>query len=1196
MTPDRSQDPLRTVDHLPPVDSVDSLPANSTVDDVRTTPHIPSPLPEAPVIAGYRITEEIARGGMGCVYGGHDLMLDREVAIKTLLPGANAERFVTEAKITARLPHPNIPPVHALGTLPNGTPWLAMKRIHGQTLAALLKARPWPSGDLSRFVQIFEQIAQAVGFAHRRGVIHRDLKPLNVMVGEFGEVQVMDWGLAKYLESHNHPGAETESRDRAGVESTHAGAILGTPGYMSPEQARGEPVDARADVFALGSILAAILTGKPAFVGTTARETIDRSASADLADVLMRLNSCSADAELIALARRCLEAKPENRPGDARVVADEVAAYRAGVEARLRRAETERAEAQVREAEDRKRRRVVLWAGGLIGAVLLAGIVGTSWGLFEALNQTARAEKETERKDQALRAETAALQKAQERGNNLLLGLDTLTADIVGESLSQQREGASPEQKKFLASVLPLYQQLVREMGEDKDTRVRAADAAYRVGLIEHQLGRLEEGVVAFEKALRFYEQLAAENPSVSHYQLCVSSIHGNLGLLLTGLGRPKEAERHYRQGMAIQEKHLAENPKALEFLSALAQGANNLGELLRQQKQSSEAEQLHRRSLKWRQELFKLYPENSRVRSELGESYGSLGLVLKDSGKWQEAEEAYLQAIQVQERLLASHPSKPAYRFHQCKFYYNLAVLYDRKGNRKEAEEFYRKAIEGMEKLAAEFPAVPDYGSVLANCSTGLGILLKSQGRLAEAEQQIRQGLTALTKLASENQTIPDYASDLAMTYGKLGSLLRSQKKEVEAENSFREALKIWEKLNQHHPSQPAFFENLAHTHGNLALSMEGRREMKQAEHHHRETLNIFQKLRTTYPDSLEYRSSLLKAQTNLAMFFALSGQLQEAEREYRQGVATVEKLLLESANEDALFAESAKLHGAIAEFYTKTGKKTQAETHFRKSLADNEKVLARSPEVLEYLLNQASTHSNFGLLLRGMGKRAEAEKQYRQALALEEKLMTDYPKVSEYRGSFARTSCNFGNLLRENDQPTESLTHYNKAQDALAPIFKAKLQTGAEAKVLRNTFWGRALAYQDLGKFTDAVTDWDLAIRLSPPTEQMQLRIFRATARVEAGQVAEAVAEAEELTKTKGWPPAVLVRLACIFATASAKIPENRKAHGDQAMELLQQAIKGGFKDLAGLKGEEHLQSLRDRDDFKKLLADLEAKHGKK
>ncbi len=176
---------------------------------------------------------------MGCVYGGIDEVLDREVAIKTLLPGADAVRFVTEAKINARLPHPNIPPVYALGTLDNGMPWLAMKWIRGQTLADLLASRQSrfqgeePHGetadprqrlaasddsrhrcdDLPRFIQIFEQICQAVGFAHAQGIIHCDLKPLNVMVGEFGEVQVMDWGLAKDLS-----GRQRQSRGGGSME------------------------------------------------------------------------------------------------------------------------------------------------------------------------------------------------------------------------------------------------------------------------------------------------------------------------------------------------------------------------------------------------------------------------------------------------------------------------------------------------------------------------------------------------------------------------------------------------------------------------------------------------------------------------------------------------------------------------------------------------------------------------------------------------------------------------------------------------------------------------------------------------------------------------------------------------------------------------------------------------------------------
>ncbi|MCS7047656.1 MAG: serine/threonine protein kinase, partial [Gemmataceae bacterium] len=180
------------------------------------------------------------------------------------------------------------------------------------TLASLLESRDRQGADLPRFIQIFEQIAQAVGFAHSRGIIHRDLKPMNVMVGEFGEVQVMDWGLAKDTgddqESpsggrkspveERHPPVGDEARKADALRShehTAAGTILGTPGYMAPEQARGEAVDERADVFALGSVLAAILTGKPAFVGSSHWEIIHKSAKADLSDVMSRLDKCGAD-------------------------------------------------------------------------------------------------------------------------------------------------------------------------------------------------------------------------------------------------------------------------------------------------------------------------------------------------------------------------------------------------------------------------------------------------------------------------------------------------------------------------------------------------------------------------------------------------------------------------------------------------------------------------------------------------------------------------------------------------------------------------------------------------------------------------------------------------------------------------------------------------------------------------------------
>ena len=168
--------------------------------------------------------------------------------------GQDADRFVVESKVTAQLPHPGVPPVHALGTLAEGRPFLAMKLIAGRTLTDELKAAN--RAELPRLLGVFEQICQTVGFAHARGIVHRDLKPSNVMVGNFGEVLVMDWGLAKQVSSEHQTagseGAEPRTALPSGACETVAGQVKGTPAYMAPEQARGELVDARTDVFALG--------------------------------------------------------------------------------------------------------------------------------------------------------------------------------------------------------------------------------------------------------------------------------------------------------------------------------------------------------------------------------------------------------------------------------------------------------------------------------------------------------------------------------------------------------------------------------------------------------------------------------------------------------------------------------------------------------------------------------------------------------------------------------------------------------------------------------------------------------------------------------------------------------------------------------------------------------------------------------
>ena len=201
---------------------------------------------------GYQLLEEIGRGGMGIVYRARDLVLDREVAVKILQDkygpaSGTAVRFVEEARITGQLQHPGIPAVYQVGALADNRPFLAMKLIKGETLDTLLK-----SNSSVDPLAVIEAMSQAVGYAHAHGVIHRDLKPANVMVGSFGEVQVMDWGLAKVISSsesterRNSPEpdattAPTEIRTLRDSDGnfTQAGSVLGTPAFMPPGASRG---------------------------------------------------------------------------------------------------------------------------------------------------------------------------------------------------------------------------------------------------------------------------------------------------------------------------------------------------------------------------------------------------------------------------------------------------------------------------------------------------------------------------------------------------------------------------------------------------------------------------------------------------------------------------------------------------------------------------------------------------------------------------------------------------------------------------------------------------------------------------------------------------------------------------------------------------------------------------------------------
>lgn len=328
-----------------PTRVTDTLAPTGSPTEVGRHPDLEVPPPEA--LGRYRFTALLGRGGMGQVIAVEDPGLHRELAMKILGvqddAGEALARFLDEAQLTAQLQHPGVVPVHELGRLENGQPYFTMQAVRGRTLRVLVddyhaaEASEAPAG-LYRLMTIFNQVCETIAFAHRQGILHRDLKPENVMVGEFGEVRVLDWGLAKRLD----PGPSITGsltlrthRDPTGAYQTMAGEVMGTPVYMSPEQARGQntSLTRASDVYSLCAMLFQILTGRPPFEGAHAMAVMMRVVGG-LRNPLEGRHPIPR--ALREICDRGMSPRPEARFPDAGVLQHAVAAWLSGTQQRER--------------------------------------------------------------------------------------------------------------------------------------------------------------------------------------------------------------------------------------------------------------------------------------------------------------------------------------------------------------------------------------------------------------------------------------------------------------------------------------------------------------------------------------------------------------------------------------------------------------------------------------------------------------------------------------------------------------------------------------------------------------------------------------------------------------------------------------------------------------------------------------------
>src|SRR5579864_7656009 len=774
----------------------------------------------------YTLGKEIDRGGMGIIYRATDTVLGREVAVKVLQEkyGALSEaalRFAFEARITGQLQHPSIPPVHDLGTLSDGRPFLAMKLIKGKTLDETSKDRPDAAADLGRHVAVFEQICQALAYAHSHDVIHRDLKPANVMVGAFGEVQVMDWGLAKILGAEPAPASPTETQSDAtwawpqiGPSSasstetqndatraltqispssdlgspTEAGSMLGTPAFAPPEQVAGEieKVDTRADVFGLGAILAVILTGKPPYVGATFESVRVMALRGKLDDCFARLDASWSEPELVALCKRCLAFEPAERPPNAGEVAKAVAELRAAADERARRAELERvrvegeqATAEARATERRKRLRLWIGAAAVLAAAVVGGLTAVVAVQRRANAELADEQAKVEARNKQLADEQA---KVQQRFEMAVKAIETFHTGVSEEALLKNPQ-LTELRTKLLKQAAGFYANLEKFLARQTDVKSRKTLAAgyFQLAELTDKIGDKTEALRVHREALAVRRELAAAPGADVETRLDVGRSLLNVGALLNTTGDTSGALAALEEGRDLAERLVTEEPTDA-VRSVLALNHSRRGLLLAQTGEPSKSLESHRKALGIRQKLADVNPTVTTFQSDLAWSHMNIGGIMMDIGKPAEALEAYQKALGIRQKLADANPAVSSFQSDLALVHYNSAVLLRETGKPGEVLNSYEKALAIRLKLADANPTVTSFQQGLAQSHFSIGALLSEMGKPEESLRSYEQARAIMLKLAEVNPEVAIFRRHLASTYNNIGWLHAHQKRYADA------------------------------------------------------------------------------------------------------------------------------------------------------------------------------------------------------------------------------------------------------------------------------------------------------------------------------------------------------------------------------------------------------------------------------
>jgi eukaryotic-like serine/threonine-protein kinase len=758
----------------------------------------------------FRVLRPHASGGLGEVFVALDAELNREVALKQILEHhaddpTSRTRFVLEAEITGGLEHPGIVPVYGLGAYGDGRPYYAMRFVRGDSLkhavAAFhadetLRSDPGPrSLALRKLLRRFVDVCNAIEYAHSRGVLHRDIKPANVIVGRHGETLVVDWGLAKAV-GKSGPGAAPDERtlvpsSASGSAETLPGSALGTPAYMSPEQAAGDldRLGPRSDVYSLGATLYCLLTGKPPFEGDDLGEILRTVRRGEFPRP--RQVDQSIDGALEAVCLKAMATESGGRYSSCRALAEDVERWMA--------------DEPVSAWAEPWTRRLARWLSrhrtGVTAAAafLLAGVAGlgavlavqsaANGKLSDSLNRETRANDELKRSKAAV----------QDRYDLAVDAIRTLHKGVSEDFLLKEPNFKEPRDR-LLKSASNFYGKLGALLGKETDiaSRRALADSNFELAELTEKVGRKEDALAAHRAVLAAREAFAAEPGADTATKVDVGRSLTAIAFVLESTGRADEALAVYRRSESLLAV-LASSGFAAK--AALAACRTKMARLLMLAGKSAEAMEALKLARADQEALAAAPGASSSTRLDLGETIKQIGAVLVYTGKMAEAEPEFRTSLPLFQKLVDDEPGVAEFRRGLADTHRLLSRELYLTGHPAAAEAESRRSLVLYRKLADDNPAVTRFRGEEALSRVGLGRLLMLTGKPGP-EGEYRAAIAILQKLVDDNPTDTDHRTNLAICHNYFGPLLLHMGRTAEARDECLATLALCQRLADEHPT----------------------------------------------------------------------------------------------------------------------------------------------------------------------------------------------------------------------------------------------------------------------------------------------------------------------------------------------------------------------------------------------------------